>query len=345
MAEAEGNGTPPPAISTPDLWDLEASPTQLEQLADAWRSVEKKVSFAEDKVATVAQSVFSKEEWTGDTADAFNSYRKRLIGDVELCGSCVGNVAAVLDRMATILRTNQSLLDDERTRLADVPVSESMDGLTFRPKNAHQAGLVSTAVTTAKEIRSRLDERLQEQREDLDYFKGQFDALTKQWKPRTVRMLNLNVGQGAGNGWRDKGGTDPRDIPAMAQLIADQNPDIVTLQEVFKKDMAPDGKMDTIVDLKSELQRITGDKWEVRFEEASKKYQASDSIPILGDYFHQSFGNAVLVREGDVVAGAGDGEKIKLDAPGSKVTLPDHTQVDDGEGRAAAKTEVRFNPR
>ncbi|MGW5688710.1 endonuclease/exonuclease/phosphatase family protein [Nonomuraea sp. NPDC003754] len=345
MAEPEAEGTPPSSISTPDLWDLEASPTQLEQLADAWRSVEKKVSFAENKVDTVVQSVFSKEEWTGETADAFNSYRKRLIGDVELCASCAGNVASVLDRMAAILRTNQSLLDDERKRLSAVPVTETMNGLTFHPKNSEQSGLVTTAVTTAKEIRSRLDERLREQREDLDFYKDQFAALTKQWKPRTVRMLNLNVGQGAGNGWRDKGGTDPGDIPAMARLIADQNPDIVTLQEVFKKDISPDGKIDTVVDLKSELERITGDRWEVRFEEASKKYQASDSIPILGDYFHQPFGNAVLVREGDVVAGAGDGQKIKLDADGDKVTLPDGTRVDDGEGRSAARTEVRFNPR
>ncbi|MEV0351069.1 hypothetical protein AB0H88_35245 [Nonomuraea sp. NPDC050680] len=349
--ESDGQGSSTAAVRSSHLWRLEASPSTLETIADSWRTLETKAASAEGKVHDAAQAVFNKDEWVGDSADAFNKYRKRLTSDMELFGAQAGNVGGVLDSMASVLQTYQGLLDDEWDKLKHVPVTEDLNGLTFRPKNAEQATLVSTAISTATEMRTRLDDLLDAKRQELAYYKEQFDAHAKQWKPRTLTMLNLNVGQGAGNAWRDKNGTDPEDIPGMAKLIAGSGADVVTLQEVFKKDIDAGFKANSAFDLKHSLERETGVKWEVRFEEASRKYQASDSIPILGDNWHQPFGNAVLVRQGDAIESVGDGENIKLDAPGSKITLPGNApgmgnvEIEDGEGRSAAKTEIRFKPR
>ncbi|WP_406317875.1 hypothetical protein OHA77_11095 [Streptosporangium sp. NBC_01639] len=343
MAREPDGRTRPAPISSSDLWDLRSDPARLEMLAGTWRSLGAKAGAAEGRVNTAAQNVFSNEHWTGETADAFNDYRKKLTADVELFGTWATNIADTLDITATTLRVQQGLLDEERRKLSAVPVTTDLAGVTFRPKDAEQSSLVSGAISAATEIRTRVDGVLEEKRQDLTFFQEQFDLIAKQWKPRTVRLLNLNVGQGAGNSPGDSAGTDSGgDISKIAQVVADQKADIATVQEVFKHDM---------FDLEEELESRTGDNWDVRFEEASKKYHASDDVPILGDVINAPFGNAVLVREGDVIEGTGDSERIKLDVDGGDITLPANTpgagdtKIDDGEGRSAAMAEVNIRPR
>lgn len=342
MAEEPDGQQKPAAITTSDLWDLGADPARLEMIAQTWRKLGSKAGAAEDKVNKAAQAVFSKEHWTGDTADSFNAYRKKLTADVELFGAWAANVAGVLDITATVLRVQQGLLDDERKKLGGVRSTTDYTGVTFHPKDATQSNLVNSAISVAKEIRGRVDEVLEEKRQDLKFYEEQFAAIAKQWKPRTVRMVNLNIGQGAGNSPGDSSGTDSEDIPKIAQAITDRNADIATVQEVFKHD---------IWDLEEELESRTGTNWDVKFEEASKKYHANDDWPIIGDIVHAPFGNAVLVKEGDVIDGAGDSERIKLDVDGSSITVPPNepgmgnSHIDDGEGRSAAKAEVDIKPR
>jgi hypothetical protein len=118
-------------------------------------------------------------------------------------------------------------------------------------------------------------------------------------------MVNYNIQQGGdGNqpwnlkdGWpqwpRDNGkGTEPKDIPTLAQRIIDGKVDIATLQEVFK---------DNAQMLEDELNKraAPGEKWEVHFGRASTRGQWEDSgFPYGGQ---EDFGNAVVVRTGNGV--------------------------------------------
>ncbi|MFC4006089.1 WXG100 family type VII secretion target [Nonomuraea purpurea] len=339
---SETTETSQASITTSDVWDLRADPGRLELLAGTWRSLGSKVSGAEEKITSAAGAVFSKEHWTGDTADAFNDYRKRLADDIERAGAWADNIAQVLDLTATTLRVQQGLLDDERDKLSAVPSSADAETVTFRPADADQTSLVNGSISVAEEIRRRVDTVLEEKRQDLDFYRRQFDLIAEQWKPRSVRLVNLNVGQGAGNSPGDSAGTDSRDMNAIAQAIASQDADIATVQEVFEHDLGS---------LERELESRTGDSWEVRYTEASTKYQASDNFPILGDRLNASFGNAVLVREGDVIAGAEGSNGVKLDVDGGEIPLPANQpgggdrSIQDGEGRSAAATDVQIRPR
>lgn len=132
-----------------------------------------------------------------------------------------------------------------------------------------------------------------------------------------LRVFNLNIGQGFGNAPWDDRGTDPGDMGEIAQRIIDGDADVATLQEVFAKDLP---------ELERELERRTGEPWNIHFGEASSKIQAATwwrgSEP---------FGNAVAVRLGDDVRSSGEAQVYKLDEPGD-----DHT-----EGRSALGVEVR----
>ncbi|MEU0571618.1 hypothetical protein ABZ297_40350 [Nonomuraea sp. NPDC005983] len=350
MAQEREGQQKPASISTSDLWNLEADPARLETLAETWRTLGSRARSAQGKVHDAAQHVFSKEHWTGLTADSFNDYRKRLTSDVEVFGAWATNIADTLDITATTLRVQQGLLDDEKKKISAVPSTTDLSGVTFHPKDEEQSSLVTSAISAAKEIRGRVDDVLDEKRQDLKFYTEQFDEIAKQWKPRSVRLVNLNVGQGAGNSPGNSDGTDSgKDIDTIAQTIADQNADIATVQEVFKHDMA---------NLEEELEERTGDNWDVKFEEASTKYHAGDGVsifglkvPVVDDVAFAPFGNAVLVREGDVIDGTGDSDRIKLDVPGGKIDVPANEpgggshRIDDGEGRSAARTEINIKPR
>jgi endonuclease/exonuclease/phosphatase family metal-dependent hydrolase len=124
----------------------------------------------------------------------------------------------------------------------------------------------------------------------------------------TVRLFNLNIGQGAGNGPFNGKGTEPHEIMKIAELIAKGDADVATLQEVFKKDTDL---------LEQALEKLTGDDWTIYFGEASKKVQwdgASASV-------NEPFGNAIAVRRGSgVLSSEVTGGPIKLDAPGDDGT-------------------------
>ncbi|MEO3875783.1 hypothetical protein ABGB18_43970 [Nonomuraea sp. B12E4] len=342
MAPDPENDNSQTPITTSDVWNLKADPVRLELMAEAWRRLGSKARSAEGKINDSAHEVFSKEYWTGDTADGFNDYRKRLTQDIERVGAWADNIAQVLDLTATTLRVQQGLLDDERDKLNAVPVSTDAQGLTFRPADAGQTGLVHSAISMANEVRGHVDGVLSEKRQDLDFYHEQFDLIAQQWQPRSIRLINLNIGQGAGNSPGASAGTDSQDLDEIAAVIADQDADVATVQEVFQHDLGS---------LEDELESRTGDNWDVRYEEASDKYHASDEWPVLGDRVHASFGNAVLVREGDVIGSSGDSEGVKLDVPGGQITLPGNQpgagnhHIEDGEGRSATGTEIQIQQR
>jgi len=138
--------------------------------------------------------------------------------------------------------------------------------------------------------------------------------------PDELRILNLNAGGGFGNMVYQSDGMDPGDVDELAQRIADGDADVATLQEVWEMDLP---------ELERQLERLTGDEWDLHFAEASTKARADDDWAGTV-YFDRSFGNVVAVRRGDGVIASELVGTQKLDAPG-----------DDGsDGRVAISVRV-----
>lgn len=297
--------TPPP-ITTEDLWDLEASPGALEELAEAWRGLQGAAETARDSVDQEARRVFGDAAWEGDTADAYNTHRSKLTGDIGHLAEVAGPIAQALDEIASTLRFNQEALDQERAGLAGIPVTEDADGLTFRPEDDAQARRVNQAITAANDYRARVDEVLAAKKTDLETAKTDMAEIKETWKPRTVRVLDLNIFQGGvGNKpWPYDDapkGVDHGDIDELGQLILDNGADIATHQEAFQGDMER---------LEEWLEDHTGDEWDLHFAAASHNMQWDDAVGVEGEY--GPFGNAILVRRGGDIASSEELPEVVL---------------------------------
>jgi uncharacterized protein YukE len=293
----------PSPITTPNLWDLEASPGKVLELAEAWRQLESSAETARDTVDQEAHRVFSDEAWQGDTADRYDSHRSRLTGDVGHLATVAGPIAQALDEIASTLSFNQEALHAERRNLAGIPVTENEDGLTFRPEDDDQAARVHRAIAAARDYRTRVDEVLDAKQTVFENAKAELRDITTTWQPRTIRVLDLNIFQGGvGNkpwphGDREKG-VDPGDIDELGQLILDSGADVATLQEVFRSNDAGPDDMEM---LRRWLEDNTGDEWDLHFAAAKHDYHSTDAVGDLPEY--APFGNAILVRRGgDIIS-------------------------------------------
>lgn len=138
--------------------------------------------------------------------------------------------------------------------------------------------------------------------------------------PDELRILNLNAGGGHGNMIYEPDGMDPGDVDELARRIADGDADVATLQEVWAMDLP---------ELERQLERLTGDEWDLHFAQASTKVRADDDWGATL-YPDQPFGNVVAVRRGDGVIASELVGTRKLDAPG-----------DDGsDGRVAISVRI-----
>lgn len=155
--------------------------------------------------------------WSGDTADSYDEHQRRATAAM----TALGEDAGALDEVAHLLRVNQDALDEQRDRLAEVPVNRGTE-LTFNPEDSDQSQLVQEAIAAAGEIRLHVELQLLSHRTAFEEKLTRLSQLVEDWQPRTIRMVNLNVGQGYGNWFGDPDGTDPEDIGDIAQLIADQ---------------------------------------------------------------------------------------------------------------------------
>lgn len=362
----------PSAIIVADLWNLQAAPASIEEVAVAWRSLATAAASSREAVVTAARSVL--QDWEGDDADAYHEHRRKFTADLADLAEAATAAADALDAMAGVLRSGQELLHQQLTTLTTtVPGSRQDDQVVFSPADAAQATMVTDAIAAANETRSWVDEELVMKEGSLGRIQGDFQELSDVWTADTVRVMNLNIGQGHGNAPGDERGTDQGDVPDIADIIDENGADVVTLQEVFG------GDLDTLED---ELEARTGDEWNVHFAKASDKVQVStdDSSgthfgPVhLPDFTPdiptivpgQDFGNAVLVREGSGIESSELVDNVKLDVPGSRIdsstgeaaVVPPHQPptgttttippgdlpetIEDGEGRSAAHVRVTF---
>jgi hypothetical protein len=259
----------------------------LEANAVTWLGRANDLEEAQDLLDRAANRVVDGEYWTGQTADAFSQHRERLTADLRTCADLAKEVVTALNTCADVLRYDQSLLTEERNRLA-VPVSHSGSDLIFHPADDDQEQTVRTAIATAREIRQRVDDELARQRTVLTNALSPLEEQKERWTARTLRMLNFNIQEGGeGNKplpWnRGDHGYQGR-MDELADRIVNGRVDVATLQEIFRVDAEG---------LQEELDEraAPGERWEVHFGQASEKWRGSGVIPGQED-----FGNAVVVR-------------------------------------------------
>jgi uncharacterized protein YukE len=344
---AEPQPNPSPVQVDANLFDLKASPTTIEGAAQSWRRLQKATHSAQETTHHASTNVL-RNGWHGKTADAYDHHRRALTRDLDKLVERAGTIATTLDELAEVLRVNQEALLQQRERLAGIPVTGgsplppgvragSGSPLVFQPADAKQQKLVTDAIRAANEIRSHVDQRLVSKHATLVSAQTHLAALAETWQPRSITLLNLNMGQGHANSPRDTGGTDHGDIGSIANTIANSRANVVTLQEMMGQDTD---------DLERELRRRTGQNWKVHFGEASKKVYWGDGYVPRG--FHEPFGNAIAVRTGDAIAGSEYVANHKLDPPGNTFSTPSTPHppsgqpASDGEGRSALQVQLNF---
>lgn len=352
--EAEEAPPPDPVVATSTIFDLGADPAALERVAEAVRTMGGQALTARDTVDTAARVIQDENAWEGDTADSFQTHRQRLTGDLGVVGDAATRAADALVGAAGVLRSGQARLDDEKGKLAGVAVTTSrvrspepgepaVQILTFEPKDQAELALVSAAIAAAEDIRGDVDEQLGIQAgrlRNILYGWSQYDpthssppslrTVSDKWKPRDVRFLTYNVGEGYGNepwfmpgGKPADAGTDPGDIPEVGQVIANSGANVVGLQEMFRGDAER---------LLEWLNANTDGEWEMHFEPADTKLQFDDAKnPFGDDSGYRDFGNVVLVRKGGDVADPTHEPPVQLQDP-DWPTGP--------EGRVLQNTEV-----
>jgi uncharacterized protein YukE len=306
----------PPQIRTSNLWDLKASPGKVAELAEAWRALQTNAESARDTVDQEARRVLSDDAWHGDTADAYESHRSKLSGDIGQVATIAGPIAQALEEIANTLTFNQDALTAEWANLAGIPVTENGDELTFSPQNEEQATRVNQAIAAARDYRSRVDEVLDAKKTEFDNAKAELREIGTTWQPRSVRMVTLNAFMGGTgnqpwpNSDREKG-FDPGDVDEFGQLILDSGADVATLQEVFR---SSDGDLDQMEELRRWLVDHTGDHWDLHFAAAKHDYHATDSVGDVPNY--EPFGNAILVRHGGDITGSEELDEVVLQEHG-----------------------------
>jgi len=320
---------PAPIAVDSHLWDLRAVPAILERDASWWRGLQKAAGSADDLVGGAVARVVGSG-WSGQTAESYHRHQRKVTGELDHLAGHAGTAADLLEEIAGMLRANQELLTREAEKLSGIPSSQGTQ-LTFHPADQGQWELVREAISAAEQIRSRVDEKLNQKRGQLQSVQAAFARIVDNWKPRTIGMLDMNIGMGYENSPWNSGGTDHGDISGLAQIIADKDVDVVTMQEVEGREAE---------NLERELEARTGEKWTVHFGETKKSVYWSDGPLPRGT--HVPFGNAIAVREGEVIESSKYVANHDLTAPGDRIETP-KGEVTDGDARKAVEVEITLN--
>ena len=344
----------------PSVWETSADPAALESAAGSWRALEMLAVSALTTVNDAARQVVDTD-WRSDAAEAYDDHRHKVTRDLQALADLASQTATKLDGLATTCRSTQAELTRLFHTLDGIPRAVgNLGAITFHPADVAQSAQVRETIQAATPHHTHLDEELALAEGSFTTARSDLDELIERWRPRRVTMVNLNIGSGHDNnqlaGARE--GVGPDDVDELAELLDRENADIVTIQETFQGDLD---------DLEHELEEATGDNWNIAYSEASSKYRWTGMggfDEIFSGHLNESFGNAVLVREGDTIAGSHEIDEPRLDPEGSWLEPPEEhgpptgtttttvpgtpppppldPGIPDGEGRSAAHTEVEF---
>lgn len=290
-----------PIVTAASVWDLDATPATLEKTAESLRGLSRTTTSSQATVNSAARQVDGEGSWEGETAQAYQTHQTRLTNDLGELGKLTLSAAAALESVASVLRTSQNLLDEQRRKLSHVKATTSEGWVTFHPCDDAGAASVRKAVSEANEIRQWAEENIASNMAYCAVQQVLLGMIIGSWQPRALRIMDLNAGQGSGNGPRDKEGTDLEDIDDLGRTILRNNPNVVTVQEMFGGDAET---------LKTWLNEHTNGEWELHYAAASHKWQ--------GDRLdNDSFGNAVLVRKGSGITSSEELPEVTLEEPGN----------------------------
>jgi hypothetical protein len=151
---------PPPAVSTPDVWDLHARPDQISAASESWRAVARSLGATADEVNAAAMSLLG-DGWAGAAADSYDDHRRKLVTDLDHAQEQAGVAANALEDAAGALRSAQSHLTGEWGRVTAVPFTwDAPMHLLFAPKTYEQSTTVIDSINQCAEIRGGLDSAL-----------------------------------------------------------------------------------------------------------------------------------------------------------------------------------------
>lgn len=152
-----------------------------------------------------------------------------------------------------------------------------------------------------------------------------------------VTLLNLNIGMGYKDDYGDARGTEPHEIREIAERIVTSGADIATMQEVWGLDwLVGNGEFRGM--LEAELERLTGDDWQLHFQRAT---MTSQDTP-FGDRENIPYGNMIAVRYGDGITSSAEvmNERISVEAAEPRRVLGVQVQTEDGGVLNVATTHI-----
>jgi Ca2+-binding RTX toxin-like protein len=181
MPSTAGVWAAPPAVLTPDVWDLHARPDDLVTAAAGWRGVATTVRTAADEVNAQVAAVHNGG-WQGTTADTFDAHRRRLITDLDAAADHAIAVAGTLEQTAAGLNSAQSRLTTQWAYVTDVPFEYDRPmHLVFRPATAEERQTVLDSIAVCQSVRGGLDAQMGTDAATLRQHASAFTAIAADW--------------------------------------------------------------------------------------------------------------------------------------------------------------------
>ncbi|MFG1925327.1 M91 family zinc metallopeptidase [Cryptosporangium sp. NPDC048952] len=181
MIPDPGGGSPPAAISTPDVWSLHARPDQVDDAASAWRDTAAALGKTADEVNGAASTLLS-HGWSSVAADSYDAHRRKLVADIDRAESQATAAATATAGAADSLREAQERLTGEWAKVAVVPFTyDAPMHILFQPTTDAQAKVVSDSLAQCVEIRSHLDGWLSADIARITKARTEFAAIASAW--------------------------------------------------------------------------------------------------------------------------------------------------------------------
>ena len=164
------------------IWDLTADPASIDAASRSWERLATSVGSRSDDFNDASMKVIGT--WEGETATSYDAHRKKLVGDLDQASQAASDVARVLADCAGSVRTAQSQLDAQWTRVAGFPRTPGpYGGLMFDELTPEQEQTVNESAGRAQEIRDTLETQVKADAAQLTGFVATWESISSTWQP------------------------------------------------------------------------------------------------------------------------------------------------------------------
>jgi Ca2+-binding RTX toxin-like protein len=186
--EPGGGTTTLPAVTSNDLWNLHASPDQIDTAARAWKT------FADVTDDTVTDFNGPAKRlvdgpWEGQAADSFEAHRAKYVKDLEVTAEQARLISQGLQGAADALRQAQSRLSASWSTISGISHAtagpDNNRQFTFHPTTPEQQKALSVAAQDALAIRSDLDPAFSAAAGKMSPVSNEWTRITSAWKSVT----------------------------------------------------------------------------------------------------------------------------------------------------------------